>query len=55
MAIVAEGVRGRIYLPPTEAMEAVANSAKPDWKPDVEICHWPGRTTGSSTAKAIDL
>jgi len=27
MAIVAEGVRGRVYLPPTEAMEAVAREA----------------------------
>ncbi|MDZ4166044.1 MAG: DUF1156 domain-containing protein [Smithellaceae bacterium] len=37
MAIVAEGKRGRLYLPPTEAMEAVARSAKPEWKPDVEF------------------
>ncbi len=37
MAIVAEGDRGRIYLPPTEAMEAVALQAKPEWKPDVVI------------------
>ena len=34
MAIVAEGERGRVYLPPTEAMEAVAREAKPEWKPD---------------------
>ncbi len=37
MAIVAEGERGRVYLPPTEAMEAVALEAKPEWKPDVVI------------------
>jgi len=37
MAIVAEGERGRLYLPPTEAMEAVAHQAKPDWKPEVEF------------------
>ena len=37
MAIVAEGERGRVYLPPTEAMEAVAREAKPEWKPDVEF------------------
>ncbi|MDP2181896.1 MAG: DUF1156 domain-containing protein [Actinomycetota bacterium] len=37
MAIVAEGDRGRVYLPPTEAMEAVARQAKPKWKPDVEF------------------
>ena len=44
MAIVAEGDRGRVYLAPTAEMEAVARKAKPDWKPEVEICHWPGRT-----------
>jgi putative DNA methylase len=44
MAIVAEGERGRVYLPPTAQMEAVALNAKPEWKPEVEICHWPGRT-----------
>jgi putative DNA methylase len=35
MAIVAEGERGRVYLPPTKDMEAVAKEAKPTWKPDV--------------------
>jgi putative DNA methylase len=44
MAIVAEGDRGRVYLAPTPEMEAVAIKAKPEWKPEVEICHWPGRT-----------
>jgi putative DNA methylase len=34
MAIVAEGHRGRIYLPPTAEMEAVSLLAKPAWKPD---------------------
>ena len=34
MAIVAEGKRGRVYLAPTEAMEAVAHEAQPDWKPE---------------------
>ena len=37
MAIVAEGERGRVYLSPTESMEAVARQAKPEWKPDVEF------------------
>jgi putative DNA methylase len=37
MAIVASGDHGRIYLPPTEAMEALAHDAKPGWKPDVEF------------------
>jgi putative DNA methylase len=34
MAVVAETKRGRIYLPPTEAMETVALSAKSEWKPE---------------------
>jgi putative DNA methylase len=44
MAIVAEGERGRVYLPPTPEHEAAARQAKPEWKPEVAICHWPGRT-----------
>jgi putative DNA methylase len=34
MAIVADGDRGRVYLPPTEAMETIARNAKPTWVPD---------------------
>ena len=34
MAIVAEGDRGRVYLAPTPAMEAVARSAEATWIPD---------------------
>ncbi len=37
MAIVAEGERERVYLPPTQAMEAVARQAQPEWKPDCEM------------------
>jgi putative DNA methylase len=37
MAMVAEGDRGRVYLPPTEEMEEVAKLAKPSWKPDIEL------------------
>jgi putative DNA methylase len=37
MAVVAEGERERVYLSPTEVMETVASSAKPEWKPDVVI------------------
>lgn len=44
MAIVAEGARGRVYLSPTVEQEQIARTAKPEWKPDVEISHWPGRT-----------
>lgn len=37
MAIVAEGDRGRIYLPPTPEMEAIARQAEPGWKPETDI------------------
>ena len=37
MAVVAEGVRGRVYLAPTEAQERVARSAEPAWSPDVAM------------------
>lgn len=37
MAIVAEGGRGRVYLPPEDAAEIIARQAMPDWKPDVEF------------------
>jgi len=34
MAVVVEGVRGRVYLPPTEKDEAIAKQAMPTWKPE---------------------
>lgn len=34
MAIVAEGVRARVYLSPTPKMETVAQSAEPTWAPE---------------------
>jgi len=37
MAIVVEGEREKVFLSPTDAMEVVARSAKPEWKPDVEF------------------
>ncbi len=37
MAIVAEGDRGRVYLPPTTAMENLAREVQPNWKPDVTL------------------
>ena len=46
MAIVAEGDRGRVYLDPLPAHEAVAISAKPTWKPDA-----PSRGTWASNAQ----
>lgn len=41
MAIVVEGNAGRVYLPPADEVESLANSAKPPWKPDTEINHNP--------------
>jgi len=41
MAVVAEGGRRRVYLPPTEQMEAVAADAKPDWFPDQNLPNNP--------------
>lgn len=37
IATVAEGERGRIYLPPTEAAEAIALQLRPEWKPELEF------------------
>lgn len=37
MAIVAEGVRGRVYLAPTEEHEAIARQAEPAWKPETPL------------------
>lgn len=37
MAIVAEGDRGRVYLTPTDEVEAVARTAMPSWKPDLAM------------------
>jgi len=45
MAVVAEGVRGRVYLDPVEGMEAIARSARPTWRPDGDV---PSRLTGGT-------
>ena len=37
MAIVAEGTRGRVYLAPIPEHEAIAQQARPEWKPDVAM------------------
>jgi putative DNA methylase len=37
MAIVAEGVRGRVYLPPIPEHESIARQAQPEWKPEVSM------------------
>ncbi len=45
MAIVAEGVRGRVYLPPTQEHEDAARQAQPTWKPSGNV---PARLTGGT-------
>lgn len=45
MAIVCEGDRGRVYLPPTEEHEEIARKANPTWKPEGEV---PSRLTGGT-------
>jgi putative DNA methylase len=45
MAVVGEGVRGRIYLAPTDVIEAVAKQAKPEWRPAGDV---PARLTGGT-------
>ena len=37
MAIVADGPKGRVYLSPTDEQEAIASSAKPEWKPETPL------------------
>lgn len=37
MAIVAEGDRGRVYLPPIHEMEGTALKAKPEWRPETPL------------------
>jgi putative DNA methylase len=37
MAIIAEGVRSRVYLSPTSEHETVVGEAVPTWKPDCEM------------------
>jgi putative DNA methylase len=41
LAIVAEGVRGRVYLEPNAYHEQIAALAKPTWGPDEQLAHDP--------------
>ena len=45
MAIVAEGDRSRVYLPPTPEHEERAREAEPGWRPDGDV---PARLTGGT-------
>ncbi|SAL19080.1 hypothetical protein AWB73_01130 [Caballeronia turbans] len=57
MAIVAEGPRGRIYLPPTPEDEALANSAEATWSPQTALPDDPRAfwTVGYGITKFSDL
>lgn len=37
MAVVAEGARGRVYLSPTDEVQAVAEAAQPNWRPETPL------------------
>ena len=37
MAVVAEGVRGRVFLSPSDEGQALAESAQPIWRPDTSL------------------
>lgn len=39
LAVVAEGNRRRIYLPPTREQEDIATTAEPHWRPDLQFAH----------------
>lgn len=39
MAVIAEGRKGRLYLSPTQEIEAIAKSASPTWGPETDIPH----------------
>lgn len=41
IAVVTEGTRSRIYLSPTNEIEAVALQAKPEWKPETDLPNDP--------------
>jgi putative DNA methylase len=41
MAIVADGPRGRVYLPPTTEMEGLAHRAEPSWQPEGSLVEDP--------------
>jgi len=57
MAVVAEGVRGRVYLSPTPEQVAIAESAKPEWSPEMELPNNPRdfKTPNYGLTKFSDL
>ena len=57
VAVVAEGKRERVYLPPTAGMEDLVSSLRPHWTPDVEISGYSQYIgpTGYGMTKFSDL
>ncbi len=57
MAIVCEGDRGRIYLPPITEHDEIARQAKPEWKPEQELPNDPRNfwTVSYGLTKYADL
>lgn len=57
MAIVCEGDRGRVYLPPIAEHEEIARQAKPEWKPEQELPNDPRNfwTVSYGLTKYADL
>ena len=41
MAVVAEGIRGRVYISPMPTIEEIARAARPKWSPELEINYHP--------------
>ena len=57
MAIVAEGNRGRVYLSPTAEQITIAESARPEWLPEMDLPNNPRdfKTPNYGLAKFGDL
>lgn len=57
MAIVADGPSGRVYLEPTEEHIAIAESARPEWSPEMDLPNNPRdfKTPNYGLTKFSDL
>lgn len=57
MAVVCEGDRGRVYLPPIPEHEEIARQVKPEWKPEQELPNDPRNfwTVSYGLTKYADL
>lgn len=57
MAVVAEGMRGRVYLSPTQVQIDVARTARPEWAPEMDLPNNPRdfKTPNYGLGKFSDL